>query len=502
MSLPETADNNGFPSPQGTESAWFSHPAGCCSFFTHAPCAVLLVDRPGNVLASNEKARALFPFLSIENDRHMISRIIGREEWEEHYVMRTLDETGSVTFEEISHRDNGTSFAIEVAVSLMPGQNDIACVFIRDITRQKKLREEIVESEKKYRLLVENLSVGVVLVKEGFSVFANRGFMNILGLNEIDIVAQPFERLFDGPSSLLVSNALESASLGKRVVGPIEANVRKKNGDTINLDMSLSLAQYDGAPAIQVIVQDVTEKKKIDEQLRLSARMASLGRIATGMAHEINNPLASLSIDIQRLLAGSRSKQRKEQFARMLRTVHRITSLAEDLLHAGKKKHYNFTYHNIKGHVEHVLNTLKASFDDENKEFRLNSSGSLPQVRGDGTQMDQVFINIVKNALEAMPAGGLLDVTIRNLPIQSSVEVIFADDGPGIAPGVMQHVFEPFFTTRKAGTGLGLAISKGIIEQLDGSLTLRNRKPHGLEVSIVLPAPRPPALDLPARGRP
>jgi PAS domain S-box-containing protein len=240
-----------------------------------------------------------------------------------------------------------------------------------------------------------------------------------------------------------------------------------------------------------VILEDITEKKKMEEQLFHSAKLASIGKLTAGISHEIGNPLASISSLVQELRAlGTKSTEDKEFTRESLKTINshleRIARIVHSLGDFARISTSEKTVSNISEILDRTVSLVK--YDKRVKNIHIAvDMGDVPQLLLNPDQVQQVFLNLMLNALDAMPDGGRLD--IKAMGDGDFVEVVFSDTGIGIDESVMDKIFDPFFTTKPLGrgTGLGLSICYGIIREHNGTITVKSKKREGTTFVVRLP---------------
>ena len=226
---------------------------------------------------------------------------------------------------------------------------------------------------------------------------------------------------------------------------------------------------------------------EIEEQLRRADRLSTLGELSAGMAHEIRNPLGSIRGTAEILKDGVQPDDPRHEFAEILvREVDRLNRVLEDFLRFARQAPLERGHFDLNAVVREVLDLTRRQAERSDVAV-IVSLRELPQVAGDGGQLRQALLNLVLNALQAMPQGGQLTVTTRRSHEQAEVTV--ADSGPGIPPGDEERIFKTFVTTRPDGTGLGLPISQRIVVSHGGQLTLRNSPGQGAAFTIALPLP-------------
>ena len=234
---------------------------------------------------------------------------------------------------------------------------------------------------------------------------------------------------------------------------------------------------------------DIETRKKIEQQSRRlvqSEKLSSLGQLAAGIAHEINNPLTNASLGIQRLKNGSPAGQKLvEQLDAIELNIDRASVIAQELLQFSRQRVYEFIPVNINTVIRGALILLQYKLKPVTVDQEM---GEIPDVMGEPGKLQQVFINVLSNSVEAMADGGTIIVSTT---VQGGMVVVrVRDTGIGIEDGNISKVFDPFFTTKEigSGTGLGLSICYGIIKQHQGTIDISSETGKGAEVTIKLPA--------------
>jgi signal transduction histidine kinase len=232
-----------------------------------------------------------------------------------------------------------------------------------------------------------------------------------------------------------------------------------------------------GAQADQIL--------EIEEQLRRTDRLSTLGELSAGMAHEIRNPLGSIRGTAEILKDGVDPDDPRHEFAEILvKEVDRLNRVLEDFLRFARQTPLEQGRFDLNAVVREVLDLTRRQAERSDVAV-IVTLGELPLLTGDGGQLRQALLNLVLNALQAMPQGGQLTVTTHRADGQA--EVMVADSGPGIPAGEEERIFKTFVTTRPDGTGLGLPISQRIVISHGGQLTLRNHPGKGATFTIALP---------------
>jgi two-component system NtrC family sensor kinase len=277
----------------------------------------------------------------------------------------------------------------------------------------------------------------------------------------------PIARTMTKPIMKLVEGAGE---IGK---GRFDHRINVKTDDEIG-----TLSE-----AFNKMAEDIDSAQK---QLIQSEKMASLGQLSAGVAHEINNPLANISLNAQMLQQDLEDEKAQKRLSKIEDNVDRATRIVKSLLEFSRTPEFHPTYTDINALITKTLDILK--HETKRVEVVEKFEKELPEVPVDPNQIQQVFINIISNACQAMTGGGTL--TLRTGQIGDIVEIEISDTGEGISPENLRKVFDPFFTTRKVGkgTGLGLSISYRIIEKHGGHIDVKSVVGKGTSFIIKLPA--------------
>jgi len=250
-----------------------------------------------------------------------------------------------------------------------------------------------------------------------------------------------------------------------------------------------------------LVIQDLSYQKKLEDESRRNETLARLGGLVAGLAHEIKNPLGGIKGAAQ-LLAKRFADQPEigEYTGVMIREIDRLNRLVGQLLTFGTPALQDPTPLNVHKVIHEVLALMATEVAAKHIAKRLEIDPSLPDIRGDEAQLTHVFLNLVKNAVEAMSDGGTLTITTRmetdfhilrrarnGANPGKFLRVEVADTGPGFAPDQVERVFEPFFTTKPRGSGLGLAICERIVAVHGGDIRAENRSAGGAAVTVTLP---------------
>lgn len=233
-------------------------------------------------------------------------------------------------------------------------------------------------------------------------------------------------------------------------------------------------------------LNDITVLKKLEAQIRQSQRLADLGTLAAGMAHEIRNPLSAIKTYVALLPKKIKKPGFLEKFQRTVpREINRLNNLIEELLELSRPPKFNFKRTDIRALLEQSIELMEADFMERGIDCQWEVPNELPRVMVDSDQLEKVFINLLKNGAQAMPDGGTL--TVGASCKDKWVTLYFQDTGSGFSPDLAQSIFTPFFTTKAKGTGLGLAITHKVISEHGGQIEAKSQEDQGSCFSIRLP---------------
>ncbi|HKP85834.1 MAG TPA: ATP-binding protein, partial [Blastocatellia bacterium] len=359
-----------------------------------------------------------------------------------------------------------------------------------------QLFEQVSESEERFRQIFESTLDGLYRgTPEGRLVTVNPALAGILGYGgpEDLIGLNLFDDLFvERPVAIRLIDELNERGQALDV----ECGLRRASGEAMPARVSIRVItdKADNETYHLGIVKDITEQKRLSEQLIISERLAVIGELVAGVAHEVRNPLFGITTTLSALARRLEDREAVKPFLDVVMTeVDHLNHLMEQLLEHSRPVRFDGDGASISGVIQEVLGEFSGQVRDRQVVVRFDPSQSVSGLRFDRRKMHGVFANLLDNALQHTKPGGQIDVAIRPVNGNGSrdgrheIHIEFSDTGAGIAPENLSKVFEPFFTTRAAGTGLGLAIVRKAIHDHGGTIAVHSELGKGTTFVIDLP---------------
>jgi signal transduction histidine kinase len=276
--------------------------------------------------------------------------------------------------------------------------------------------------------------------------------------------------------------------IARSITSPVEELVRvTAKVSHGNLSEKVRLGSNDEIGALADSFNHMIDAlKNFEERLVKSEKLATAGQMAAGFAHEIRNPLTSIKMLGQVLHKRQKEPENREMLGSLVKEIDRLDRIIQEMIDRTRPGELRRQWGDINGQVEEIVRVAEEGITAENIAIRQNLSDDLPPIYMDEERIKQVLWNLILNAKEAMPEGGLLAISTR-APDEGFTEITVEDTGRGISSDNVEQLFQPFFTTKPEGVGLGLTMSRKIVEQHGGNLILENRPEGGTKVRVVLP---------------
>jgi len=470
------------------------------TLFDQVPCYVTVQDRNFRLLRYNREFSRKF---SPEPEEYCYRAYKGRSEpCDVCPVLKTFEDGNPHASEETGVDKDGNASCWLVRTSPIKdedGEVVAAMEMCLDITHRKELEAEVRKSEEKYRMIFNNIPNPVfVLAADSLEILdCNESVTSVYGLHKIELQHTSFLSLFDESDRAYYGDAIKSFSLLNRA-----KQVRKDN-EIIYVDIRISSSEYLGKDVLLVTTSDVTSRLMAEQQLIQASKMAMLGEMATGVAHELNQPLTVIKTassflnkkvdrneEIKRETLGVLAKEIESYVDRAARIITHMREF-------GRKSE-------VLGEKVNVNEPLKRALDFFGQQLKLREIGvkirldeEIPLVFADSNRLEQVFVNILINARDAIEEkwvkghrdSGGKEISLKTYSRDRLVFIDIEDNGSGIPESASAKIFEPFFTTKGVGngTGLGLSISYGIIKDYEGRIRVESHEGVGSTFTIQLP---------------
>ena len=472
--------------------------------------AIILIDADGHIIEFNRAAQQLFGYAVADVLGRNVKLLMPEPYRAEHdgYIHRYI-KTGEARIigigrEVVGQRSDGSRFPLELSVGEIRHASFRGFVgIIRDISERKEAEDKLRQQEAELRLVFRNAPTAIATLDlEGRFLVTNRAFSELLGYEDNELVGRPYSELLH-PDELAggVRVLKQLANSGEDELRS-ECRYLHRSGATVHA--LLHIGRIDAQKSVpRMFVLElvdrtalVTASREVDslrDRLAHVGRLNTLGEMAAGIAHELNQPLTAISLyaDATRRLLREGSAQGEE-------LLEHLARISEQALRAGevikRLRSMLGRQESRRGPVDcnQLIRDLThlAELDLKQHDFklRLSLSETLPQVVADPVQLQQVVLNLLRNALDAMRETAVGDeITITTRVLGATVEVAVADSGPGVSAEAAGKIFDPFYTTKSQGLGIGLNICRSIIESHGGDLQFENRRFGGANFHFRLP---------------
>ena len=479
-----------------------SHPAGYRELLASAQEAVVVaVD--GRIAYANAPSMRMFSL-----DASPVGSPVGdlfapgsRGHVEEMSRPRGGAASSPEVFEAVAQRGDGTLFDVEVHVSPVEFEGRTAAqAVLRDVTSRKRMEAGLRQSEERYRFLFERNLAGVYRSTAGGRLLeCNRAFAQMLGYaSPAEAMAQPaaaFHASAEGHEVFLERLRREGSLLNHEYQAP------RRDGSPVWLIGNFSLLEGGGGEEILLgTIFDMTERRRLEEQLLQAQKMEAVGRLAGGIAHDFNNLLTAVSGYTELLLARLPEGDAGREHALEIRHAgQRAAALTHQLLAFSRRQVLEPRVLDLNAVISDMEKMLRRVIG-EDIELTASLEPALWRAKADPSQIEQAILNLVVNARDAMPRGGRLTIETGNVELDgnyadasprpgSHVMLAVSDTGVGMSAELQARLFEPFFTTKELGkgTGLGLSTTYGIVKQSGGSIWVYSEPGQGTTFKIYLP---------------
>src|SRR3989339_355343 len=392
---------------------------------------------------------------------------------------------------------------INVTVASIDGK-ECNVGFFRDVVIRKKAQDDLIKSDNKYQYLIENLNEGVwVIDRDNLTTFTNERMAKMLGYEAIEMIGKSFFSFMDAVGIKIAKENMERQKNGIKEQHDFE--FQKKDGKKMFAVLETAPILDDGGKYNGSIagVIDITDRKKLEEQLLQSQKMESVGILAGGIAHDFNNLLTAIK-GYSELAKESTAKDNPiyDDLNEICLAADRAADLTRQVLLFSRKQPLNPINLNLNRIIDNMSKMLNRIIG-EDISIKTDLQLNLWNTNSDETKMEQIIMNLTINGRDAMNKGGVLTIKTENVIVSKEysmniaesypgkfVKLSIQDNGMGINKEVLQHIFEPYFTTKGLGkgTGLGLSVVYGIVKQHNGWINVYSEPDRGTMFTIYLPS--------------
>jgi two-component system, sporulation sensor kinase A len=336
-----------------------------------------------------------------------------------------------------------------------------------------------------FRQIVEGSLTTNLILEHRTVVYSNQAGVELLGLSRIDdIVGKDFDEFLHPEFHGICKERLQTVTEKNGIAELMEQKLISSDGRIIDVEiMAIPYYHHNNKTLAQIVIRDITEKKKAQQLLMQSEKLAVIGELASGIVHDIRNPLTAIKGFLQLL----HSENLNNQYIRIIHNeIEQIQNIANELLYLAKPKETNFISISIEEIIKETVDLFSTEAFKRKIEIQYirNENPSI-DVLGDKIQLKQVFINLIKNALEAIEREGVIGISL--LIDLDKVVVVVEDNGVGIPKDQLNRIGQSFFTNKEEGTGLGLMVTYNIISNHNGEISIESNEEVGTSIKIKLP---------------
>ncbi len=455
--------------------------------FETSPIGIGLATPDGKIISANKAMQAITGYSNEELKKTNLADTYQDPE-DRKKLLETLNRYGIViNYSARLKRKDGTPYDALLSVSSIHVRGkDLLQTTCIDITERKRLEEEVLrESEEKFNVIYKNAIDGIHLVdmKDKRFFDGNKAFCQMLGISREELNDTRVTDIHPAESLPYVMEQFEKA-VKKEIAVAKDIPVKRKDGTVFYVDVSAAPTTYRGKKYLVGIFRDITERKQMEQQLKDAERLATIGEVAAMVGHDLRNPLQGIAGATYYLKTKFGSKVDNES-RRMLEIIEENIEYSDkiinDLLEYSRELHLELADTSAKSLVKGALNIVKVPIN-----VRIVDSTMIkPRVRADAGKMKRAFVNLIENAVEAMPKGGTLKIASKKS--NGNLEITFSDTGIGMPKQVMEKIWSPLFTTKSKGIGFGLPICKRIVEAHGGSISVESTGEKGSTFTVKLP---------------
>jgi PAS domain S-box-containing protein len=370
-----------------------------------------------------------------------------------------------------------------------------ASILARDITTREATEESLRRSEATSSAFLESASESIVVADaKGRIVLINARTETMFGYARAELIGQAVEVLVPLPlrerhvahrATYMAAPRIRSMGQGLDLAGV------KKDGTEFPVEVSLSYVGTDEGMRAIAFITDISERVAFQKAARQADKLAALGTLSAGIAHEINNPIGIISSRVEVMMLEAEEDglpvEIRKDLEVILRHARRVGTITQGLLSFARQSSGSRTAVNLNQVTEEIVQLVRKDMSRARIQVATKLDRTVPPIVADPNAIGQVLLNLLTNARSAMPEGGEITIETSHLAAARSVRLAVRDTGPGIPPEILPKIFDPFFTTKPEGTGLGLSISHGIVHDHHGTLDVRSDVGKGSTFTLTFP---------------
>lgn len=460
------------------------------ALFEQNPDAVFSMDLDGNYLSINPAMETLFGYTSDELLYKSFKPLVAKRDQDR--VAACFQEAINLhpqSYECIVIAKDGTKIDVQVTNVPIVVDGEVTGVYgiAKDIRKQKAMERHLAESQQRYQSLKKYNPDGICSMNlQGQFIGVNPAFEKLTGYTREELLNMTYSD-FAFTHTLEIAHDLFHKLRKMELTTPYEAVIKHKDGHALDVSSTpVPIVINNRLVGLYFIIKDISEQKQTEELLLRSEKLNAVGQLAAAIAHEIRNPLTSLKGFLQ-LVKSMNDNGNNEYFSIMETELSRIELITSELLVLGKPQAKDFKQANILNLLGDVVFLLESQANMKSIEMNFHHPGGEFLVNCDPNQLKQVFVNIIKNAIEAMNNGGTINISLDKRREDKKILITVVDQGCGIPEDKLKQIGQPFFSMKEKGTGLGMMTTFKIIEAHKGKINMTSKVGLGTTVQVVLP---------------
>jgi PAS domain S-box-containing protein len=448
------------------------------------PIGVITYDHTGNITYVNRTAQDMTGYTQVEI---MMLTNHDEDDLDEEYIFWNMLKAGQTFFgyERFCPTKDGRLIPVMMSSQYIydeHGENKGTISTFTDMTEQYRLQK----AEQHAKVVLDHISEGVITVNnDGIINGFNSGAEQMTGYKTEDVMGKSYDEIFIKGRTMFTKLTLTLNT--NKEYKDYKRKIETEYGIVFMLVSTKILRDGDGRKiGAMAIYKDITKIERLEEQIRQSDKLAVVGELAAGTAHEIRNPLTSIRGFVQLLLNDFPEGAHQRQYIELiLSEITRINNIIKEMLLLAKPSDPKLEKVDFSRITNETISLIGAEAVMHGVEIKTFYEEIIPNLFIDPSQIKQVLINIMRNAIQAMPQGGILEVHLKK--VNGSIEIDIVDSGIGIPKDYLERIFDPFFTTKADGTGLGLPVSYRIMQNHDGQMKIYSESNKGTTVKLCFP---------------